>query len=63
MEFERKEMSMAVVVDPVCKMVVNPKTTKIKTEYYGQIYYFCCENCLNEFEKNPEKYLSTEIIE
>ncbi len=49
---------MATVMDPVCKMVVNPKTTKFKTEYYGQTYYFCSEDCLKEFESNPEKYLS-----
>ena len=48
---------MPTVFDPVCKMAVNPKTTKFKTEFYGQTYYFCCQECLDEFEKDPEKYL------
>jgi hypothetical protein len=29
------------VKDPVCKMDVNEKTAKIKSEYKGTTYYFC----------------------
>ena len=28
----------------------------IKYEYNGKIYNFCCEMCVKDFKKNPEKY-------
>jgi YHS domain-containing protein len=28
-------------IDPVCKMVVDEKTAKLKSEYKGKTYYFC----------------------
>ena len=43
--------------DPVCGMEVDPKTSSYVMEYNGGSYYFCSENCLNEFKKDPEKYL------
>ena len=44
-------------VDPVCKMDVNEKDAKWKTEYKGQTYYFCAPGCKIAFEENPDKYL------
>jgi len=26
-------------------------------EYKGKMYYFCCASCVDEFKKNPEKYV------
>ncbi len=26
-------------------------------EYNGTVYNFCCDGCINEFQKDPEKYL------
>ncbi len=45
------------VVDPVCGMSVNPKTTEIVATIEGQTYYFCAEGCRKTFVKTPEKYL------
>jgi YHS domain-containing protein len=42
--------------DPVCGMEVDTRT-RFKTMYKGKIYYFCCEDCKTEFERDPEKYL------
>lgn len=42
--------------DPVCGMMVDPKTAQ-KSEYRGKTYYFCSADCMMEFDKNPEKYL------
>lgn len=42
--------------DPVCGMEVE-EGTQWKAEYGGETYYFCCEHCLREFEKNPSKYV------
>lgn len=44
-------------VDPVCKMNVNEKTAKFKSEYKGKTYYFCEQACKKSFDEAPEKYL------
>lgn len=44
-------------IDPVCKMNVDEKTAKFKSEYQKKTYYFCALGCKKEFEKNPKKYL------
>ncbi len=44
-------------IDPVCKMKVDEKTAKYKSEYQGKTYYFCALGCQKDFEENPEKYL------
>lgn len=45
-------------IDPVCGMEVDEATAEWKTEYQGQMYYFCAPGCKRSFEKEPEKYLS-----
>ena len=45
-------------IDPICKMDVdeaNPPGGK--TDYKGQMYYFCAPGCKRLFERDPEKYL------
>lgn len=45
-------------VDPVCGM--NVETGKaIKTEYNGEVYYFCSPHCQQIFESKPSEYLQT----
>ncbi len=45
-------------IDPVCGMNVEiGKATK--TEYRGEIYYFCCPHCQQAFESRPQEYLGT----
>ena len=46
------------VMDPVCGMEVDPKSSKNVREYKGAIYYFCSGRCLNDFNENPERYMS-----
>jgi len=46
------------VKDPVCGMDVDPKKTKYKLMYQGQEYYFCSRVCMEEFSKDPQRYLS-----
>lgn len=29
-----------------------------KVEYEGKTYYFCCEDCVGDFQKDPAKYLA-----
>lgn len=44
------------VTDPVCGMKVEAGKA-VKTEYRGEIYYFCCPHCQQAFEGNPQEYL------
>ncbi len=44
-------------LDPVCKMIVDEKTAKLKSEYKGKTYYFCAPGCKKAFDVAPEKYL------
>lgn len=32
-------------------------------EYKGKTYYFCCDNCIEAFKENPEKYINQESQE
>jgi YHS domain-containing protein len=48
------------VKDPVCGMDVDPKTTAYKTEYNGQMYFFCSAGCKKDFEVAPEKYIKVD---
>jgi len=48
----------AMAVDPVCKMTVEPARAAAQSTYRGQTYYFCAVGCKQQFDKEPEKYLS-----
>lgn len=48
------------VKDPVCGMEVDPKISKgtgLLIEHNGKSYYFCMNECKQEFVKNPRQYL------
>lgn len=44
--------------DPVCDMQVDEAHAEFTTEYDGKTYYFCSESCKEEFESDPEEYVS-----
>jgi len=44
-------------IDPVCKMFVDEKTAKLKSEYKGKTSLFCAPGCKKAFEEAHEKYL------
>jgi YHS domain-containing protein len=50
--------SFQMVTDLVCGMEIDEKNTKWKSEYKGNIHYFCGPMCKLEFDENPEKYIS-----
>lgn len=41
---------------PVTGEKINEKTKATYT-YEGKIYNFCCPMCINDFKKDPEKYI------
>ena len=42
--------------DPVCGLMVD-KDPKLSNSYKGETYYFCSKADLEEFKKNPDKYV------
>ena len=45
------------VRDPVCGMMVDPKTAKYRYELDGDPFYFCNPRCREKFIADPEQYL------
>lgn len=44
------------VKDPVCGMIVDPKTSP-RSDYQGKKYYFCSREDKERFDKAPAQYL------
>jgi len=46
--------------DPVCGMEVTYENAQARSEYDGQTYYFCSLGCKEQFDQNPEQYMTQE---
>ena len=46
--------------DPVCGMLVDPKTAAGAREFEGQRYYFCNPACLTKFQQAPQRYVGAQ---
>ena len=55
-EKAKKEYKLKHLKCPVSGKIIAKDAKKIKAEYKGKTYYFCCEKCKETFLKNPEKY-------
>ena len=56
---QKKETTTGLVKDPVCGMMIDPKTAKGgQSEFGGETFYFCNPKCKVKFEADPKKYLS-----
>jgi YHS domain-containing protein len=49
--FERR-----MVRDPVCNMMVDEKTTELRSAHDGRVFYFCSEACKASFDKDPHRF-------
>ncbi|MDO8137416.1 MAG: YHS domain-containing protein [Candidatus Brocadiales bacterium] len=49
------EVPKAQVFDPVCGAVID-KEKALSLEYEGKTFYFCCDHCKADFEKEPEQF-------
>ena len=45
--------------DPVCGRKMNRNKAYITIDYKNERYYLCCPLCQAEFEKDQEKYITT----
>ncbi len=52
---DNKEDAMS-AKDPVCAMVIEEKDAVGTSEYHDKTYYFCSNDCKEEFDENPEDY-------
>lgn len=43
-------------VDPVCQMRVL-RSERLKIDFTGETYYFCSENCQENFKQNPKAFI------
>lgn len=47
-------------IDPVCGMEVDEKTAPQSILHDGDRYYFCSNDCKEEFEESPEEYVTAD---
>jgi YHS domain-containing protein len=40
-----------------CPVLSGSVNKKVYTDFEGKRIYFCCPPCIQEFKKNPEKYM------
>ncbi len=45
--------------DPVCGMEIEPQSAFAKREHMGQTFYFCSQSCVDQFDKDPHRYVMT----
>jgi YHS domain-containing protein len=50
-------MEVAMEIDPICGMVVDPDESEYATEYRRRRYVFCSRACLDAFRLTPAAYL------
>ena len=46
------------IVNKICPITGDPVDKNITYEYKGKVYGFCCPMCIEEFKKDPEKYIA-----
>jgi len=44
--------------DTVCGAQVNEQRPGATATHDGQMFYFCCSHCKDEFLRNPQRYVA-----
>jgi xanthine dehydrogenase accessory factor len=44
--------------DPICGMLVEVATARYRSEAAGRVVYFCCPQCQETFDRDPERHLA-----
>lgn len=42
----------------ICPVMHEPASKEYAYTYEGKVYYFCCPMCIEEFKKDPQRYIS-----
>ncbi|MCB8960581.1 MAG: XdhC family protein [Ardenticatenales bacterium] len=53
----RQAPAQTTAIDPVCGMTVVIETAQYKSEYQGEMVYFCAAGCKQRFAAEPERYV------
>ena len=46
---------------PVCGMNIDRKDAPVEIAYQGKTYYFCSEECAQQFNENPQRYVTQKV--
>jgi Cu+-exporting ATPase len=49
------------IKDPVCGMEIEPQSAHATREHMGQMFYFCSQSCVDQFDADPHKYVRQAI--
>jgi Cu+-exporting ATPase len=49
--------TMAMVMDPVCGMRIDPDDAAATAEFDGTTYFFCAQSCHDAFVADPGSYV------
>ena len=49
------------MIDPICNMEIDETNAAGKYVYQGQTYLFCSVPCLEAFQKDPERFLESQL--
>jgi len=41
----------------LCPVMGGETDKNVYTDYQGKRIYFCCSGCIDDFKKNPDKYM------
>jgi YHS domain-containing protein len=55
-QIESEAIDVGNKICPVMNARIKDKT-RTTYEYKGKVYSFCCQGCVDEFKKDPEKYI------
>lgn len=55
---DAKKTDAKPVTNKECPVSGGPVNPAYRTEYQGQYVYVCCQGCLDEFKKDPEKVVA-----
>jgi Cu+-exporting ATPase len=50
---------MARVKDPVCGMMIDSESAAAQSTFQDRTYYFCSQQCLRDFEAQPDRYVES----
>ncbi|MEW6601154.1 MAG: heavy metal translocating P-type ATPase, partial [Nitrospirota bacterium] len=50
-------------IDPVCKMTIEEQDAVGTSSHEGHTYYFCSEACKENFDINPDSYISMDVMQ
>jgi class 3 adenylate cyclase/YHS domain-containing protein len=56
---ELRTMDSSTVLDPVCRMKVDPRDAAGQLWFAGQRYWFCSLECAGRFSAAPERYVES----